>query len=70
MGRILNAVTMINRKFGPAIVMELAEQRAPQGFDNVEEVISRRELEDISLAYKVEAGFDPATLNRRPSLTV
>lgn len=66
----MSAVTMTNRKFGPAIVMELAEQRAPQGFDNIEEVISRRELEDISLAYKVEAGFDPASLNRQPSLTV
>ena len=62
----MSAVTMTNRKFGPAIVMELAEQRAPQGFDNIEEVISRRELEDISLAYKVEAGFDPAALNRQP----
>jgi 5-methylphenazine-1-carboxylate 1-monooxygenase len=50
--------------------MELAEQRAPQGFDNIDEVITRRELEDISLAYKIEAGLDPATLNRRSSLTV
>ena len=67
---IMNAVTMTNRKFGPAIVMELAEQRAPHGFDSIEEVITRRELEDISLAYKVEAGFDPAALNQQPSLTV
>ena len=65
---MMNAVTMTNRKFGPAIVMELAEQRAPQGFANIEEVITRRELEDIALAYKVEAGFDPATVNFRPSL--
>jgi len=36
-----------NRKFGPAIVMELAEQRAPRGFDNIEDVITRRELEDL-----------------------
>jgi 2-polyprenyl-6-methoxyphenol hydroxylase-like FAD-dependent oxidoreductase len=67
---VMNAVTMTNRKFGPAIVMELAEQRAPQGFANIEKVISRRELEDISLGYKIEAGFDPVSLNQQPSLTV
>ena len=67
---IMNAVTLKNRKFGPAIVMEIAEQRAPGGFKNIEDVISRRELEDISLAYKIEAGFDPETLNQRPSLSV
>lgn len=67
---IMNAVTMTNRRFGPAIVMELAEQRAPQGFKSIEDVISRRELENISLAYKIKAGFDPATINHRPSFTV
>src|SRR5262249_39578123 len=29
---IMNALMLRNRKFGPTIVMELAEQRAPQGF--------------------------------------
>lgn len=67
---IMNAVTMRNRKFGPAIVMEIAEQRAPQGFKNIEDVMTHRELADIALAYKVEAGFDPAALNQRASLTV
>ena len=66
----MNAVTLKNRKFGPAIVMEIAERRAPQGFNNIEDVITHRELEDISLAYKIEAGFDPEALNQRPSLTV
>jgi len=50
--------------------MELAEQRAPHGYNNIEEVITRRELEEAALSYKVGAGFDPAVLNRRPSLTV
>ena len=68
--RAMNAVTLRNREFGPAIVMEIAEQRAPQGFDHIEEVITRRELEEISLAYKAEAGFDPTSLNQRPTLTV
>jgi hypothetical protein len=67
---IMNAVTLRNREFGPAIIMELAEQRAPQGFSYIEEVITRRELEEISVAYKAEAGFDPAAPNQRPSLAV
>ena len=67
---VMNAVTLRNREFGPAIVMEIAEQRAPQGFQDIEEVISRRELEEISRAYKAEAGFDPTSLNHRPTLTV
>ena len=66
----MSAVTLNNRKFGPAIVMEIAEQRAPNGFDNIEDVITRRELAEISLAYKVAAGFDPAGINQRASLTV
>lgn len=66
----MNAVLLRNREFGPAIIMEIAEQRAPQGFSNIEDVISRRELEEISLAYKAEAGFDPVGLNQRETLTV
>ena len=66
----MNKVTLLNRELGPAIVMELAERRAPHGFSDIEDVISRRELEEISLAYKAEAGFDPAELNQRRTLTV
>jgi 5-methylphenazine-1-carboxylate 1-monooxygenase len=66
----MNAVTLRNREFGPAVVMELAEQRAPDGFTTVEDVIPRRELERISLGYKIEAGLEPEALNQRPSLTV
>ena len=67
---IMNAVTMRNRKFGPAIVMEIAEQRAPQGFARIEDVMTYRELADIAHAYKVEAGFDPTAVNQRASSTV
>jgi 5-methylphenazine-1-carboxylate 1-monooxygenase len=66
----MTAVTLKNREFGPAIVMEIAEQRAPNGFKNIEEVMTYRELEDISRAYKIAAGFDPEALNKRSSLNV
>jgi 2-polyprenyl-6-methoxyphenol hydroxylase-like FAD-dependent oxidoreductase len=66
----MSAVTLRNRECGPLIVMELAEQRAPQGFAQIEDVITASELEEISAAYKLEAGFEPQALNERPTLTV
>ena len=50
--------------------MEIVEARAPEGFTNLDDVISVTELEAISASYKKTAGFDPATLNARPSLSV
>ena len=67
---LMSAVTLRNRECGPLIVMDLVEQRAPQGFTHIEDVITRRELEEISQAYKAEAGFDPEALNQRSTLTV
>jgi 5-methylphenazine-1-carboxylate 1-monooxygenase len=67
---VMNAVVLRNREYGPEVVMQMAEDRAPDGFDNVEMVISRGELEEIAKSFKQAAGFDPETLNRRPSLTV
>lgn len=66
---IMNKIILRNREFGPSIIMDMAEERAPQGFSNIEEVISRDELEQISHSFKVAAGFDPDSLNKRPSLT-
>jgi hypothetical protein len=50
--------------------MELVEQRAPDGFANLDDVISQAELEEIARAYKRTAGFSPEILNTRPSLSV
>jgi hypothetical protein len=50
--------------------MELAEQRAPNGFKRIEDVVPHGELADIARAYKVAAGFDPEELNSRSSLSV
>jgi 2-polyprenyl-6-methoxyphenol hydroxylase-like FAD-dependent oxidoreductase len=65
----MNNVVLRNREFGPAIIMELAEKCAPQGFEKIEDIISRRDLEEISLRYKADAGFDPASLNQRNTLS-
>ena len=59
-----------NREVRPEQCMELVEQRAPDGFTDLDEVISQQELEDISRSYKRTAGFDPDVLNNRPSLSI
>jgi 5-methylphenazine-1-carboxylate 1-monooxygenase len=63
-------VVLANRQGGPERVMELMEQRAPDGFVDPDTVISREELDEISRSYKRAAGFDPEVLNNRPSLGV
>jgi 2-polyprenyl-6-methoxyphenol hydroxylase-like FAD-dependent oxidoreductase len=64
------AVVLANRQVGPEKCMELVEQRAPNGFRNLDDVISRAELEEIAASYKRTAGFDPDVLNSRASLSV
>jgi 5-methylphenazine-1-carboxylate 1-monooxygenase len=64
------AVVAANRKVGPEQCMQIVEERAPHGFTNLDDIISMQELEQISRAYKLTAGFDPATLNSRASFSV
>ena len=46
------------------------ERRAPDGFANLDDIISPQELQRIATAYKGTAGFDAELLNKRPSLSV
>jgi 2-polyprenyl-6-methoxyphenol hydroxylase-like FAD-dependent oxidoreductase len=64
------AVVLANREVGAEKCIELAEQRAPDGFARLDDVFAPGELEQLSADYKRTAGFDPTTLNVRPSLTV
>lgn len=66
----MNAVILTNREFGPEIVMQMAEERAPAGFEDINAVISREDLESIAHDFKVTAGLEPQALNARPSYTV
>jgi len=63
-------VVLANRRVGAERCMELAEARAPDGFERIEDVFGPGELEALSSDYKRTAGFDAVTLNDRPSLTV
>jgi 5-methylphenazine-1-carboxylate 1-monooxygenase len=64
------AVVAANRDLMAVKCMELAEERAPDGFDRVEDVFAPGELEALSEQFKQVAGFDPVALNERPSLSV
>ncbi|HKA72290.1 MAG TPA: flavin-dependent oxidoreductase [Xanthobacteraceae bacterium] len=63
----MNDVTLRNRRFGPEAAMQVVEERAPNGFSRVEDVISREELESISRSFHAAAGLDAHTVNNRPS---
>jgi len=63
-----SAVVLANRQQGPEECMTLAEARAPGGFERIEDVVPRAELEAISEKYKQLSGFSVKALNERPSL--
>jgi 2-polyprenyl-6-methoxyphenol hydroxylase-like FAD-dependent oxidoreductase len=51
------AIVLSNRQHGPERVMDLAQERAPEGFTDVKDVFEAGELEGISAQYKQLAGF-------------
>ncbi len=63
-------IVELNRQVGPEQCMEIVAQRAPDGFERIEDVISRSELEEIAARYKRAAGFDRDTLNNRASFSI
>lgn len=56
-------ITMANRANGPDQVLQLAHERAPDGFDNVYDIIPKEELESIGATYKAIAGFEKDAVN-------
>ena len=49
--------------------MQRVEERAPDGFDDLEKVLPLKEREEIAARYKQAAGFDMQTLNSKASLS-
>jgi 2-polyprenyl-6-methoxyphenol hydroxylase-like FAD-dependent oxidoreductase len=60
-------IVLSNRRNGPEQVMQIAEERAPQGFRHIHDVMSRAELEEIASRYKQTAGFAVSQVNRAGS---
>lgn len=61
-------IVLANRQNGPEQVMQLVEQRAPNGFARIEDVLSTDELAEAAAGYKRIAGFDKEQLNQRPPI--
>jgi 2-polyprenyl-6-methoxyphenol hydroxylase-like FAD-dependent oxidoreductase len=61
-------IVLANRKQGPEAAMQLVEERAPNGFARLEDVVSSAELQAIADQYKHLAGFAVTELNARSSL--
>lgn len=55
-------IVLRNRMNGPEQVMQMAEERAPNGFRAIDDVIARHELEAVAQRYKQLAGFDRQSL--------
>ena len=51
------AIVLSNRQHGPERMLDLAYERAPQGFSNVHDVFAEGEREGIAAQYKQVAGF-------------
>ncbi len=64
---ITAGIVLRNRLNGPEQVMQVAHERAPQGYQHIHDVISEQELGAIALRYKRLAGFDPAALQTAQS---
>jgi 2-polyprenyl-6-methoxyphenol hydroxylase-like FAD-dependent oxidoreductase len=62
----MNAVILQNRRFGPEAFLQLVEDRAPNGFARVDDVISAAELDAIASSFALAAGLDAASVNSRP----
>ncbi len=64
-------IVLANRRNGPEQVMQLVQQRAPGGFERIEDVLTAEELEGTAAGYKQIAGFDKDALNNRaPIVTI
>ena len=60
---LTSKIVLSNRENGPDKIMEIMEQRAPNGFTNIDDIISQEELEEIANLYKKIAGFEKQSLN-------
>ena len=63
-------IVMANRGNGPDHVMQVAYERAPDGFKHINDVIPQQELEGVGLAYKAIAGFEIEKVNDQAEKTV
>ncbi|MDA0300242.1 MAG: flavin-dependent oxidoreductase [Actinobacteria bacterium] len=52
-----SAIVLANRGLGPEMPMRLVHERAPHGFDSIDDVISQDEILEVTDGYRRTAGF-------------
>lgn len=62
------AIVRANRGLGPEVPMQLVEERAPDGFDHIGDVISPEEIAQVTEQYRRTAGFALSALQSGRSL--
>jgi 2-polyprenyl-6-methoxyphenol hydroxylase-like FAD-dependent oxidoreductase len=63
-------IALGNRTLGPEVVMQIVEERAPDGFSNLHDILPADELTERAAEFKEKAGFAVDSLNRRASYSV
>jgi 5-methylphenazine-1-carboxylate 1-monooxygenase len=63
----MNDMIIRNRNLGLEAVLQMAEERAPEGFGQISDVLTQDELESTALSFKKAAGLDVETVNGRRS---
>ena len=63
-----SAIVLANRGLGPEMPMRLVHERAPRGFDHIDDVISPGEILDVTDGYRRTAGFALEALSSGVSL--
>lgn len=62
---LTSAIVISNRKGGPESVIDAVEERAPDGFDDIDKVMSREERMAIMQSYAQNAGFSKIQVARQ-----
>jgi 2-polyprenyl-6-methoxyphenol hydroxylase-like FAD-dependent oxidoreductase len=65
----MTALLQAHRAEGADVILDMVEERAPGGYDDLEKVLPMAEREEIALGYKRKAGFDLQALNASPPMT-
>ena len=63
-----SAIVLANRGLGPELPMQLVEERAPDGFERLADVITPEEILEVTDGYRKMAGFSLQQLHDLPSL--
>ena len=63
----MNDIIIRNRNLGLESILQTAEERAPEGFTHIHDVLSPEELATTALSFKQAAGLDVETVNSRES---